>query len=221
MSYTVDANAMGLEQLRQRLEGTDLIPSHQALLESLPKRLASLKGAGIKTVSALRERLKSAKSLAALAEDSGIDPEYLKLLRRVIEGFFPKPQPLRGFAWLDPRVIAKLGEIGITDSRQLYEAAAAGLTALAKKSGLSKQALSECVALSDLSRVQWVSPTFARVLVAAGFVSAAEVAEADPDALYSAVTTANSGALYYKGKIGLRDIQRLIAAASHVPAEPT
>jgi hypothetical protein len=61
-----------------------------------------------------------------------------------------------------------------------------------------------------------VSPTFTRVLVAAGFTSAAEVAKAEPSALYAAVAKANDNARYYKGKIGLRDIKRLVTAAGHV-----
>jgi hypothetical protein len=71
--------------------------------------------------------------------------------------------------------------------------------------------------LSDLSRVQWVSPTFARTLVAAGFTGAAEVSMADPEALYEAVMQANENARFYKGKVGLRDIKRLIAAAAYAP----
>jgi hypothetical protein len=217
MSYYVDADRMSLEQLRKRLEGTDLIPSHQPLLEGMPRKFALLGAAGIKSVAALRVRLKNAKALAAVATDSGIDPEYLGLLRRVVEGFFPKPQQLNVFDWLDQAVIARLKEAGITDTRQLYEAATSETSALAKKFGVSKKALSECVALADLSRVQWVSPTFARVLVAAGFASATEVAKAEPNALYTRVARANDGARFYKGRIGLPDIKRLITASRHVP----
>lgn len=212
----MDADAMSLEHLRKRLEGTDLIPSHQPLLEGIAKRFAALRAAGVKSVAALRIRLKNAKALAALATESGIDPEYLTLLRRVVEGFFPKPQPLSAFDWLDPSIVAKLEKADAKDTKQLFEAAMPNLSAFEKKAGLSKQALTECVALADLSRVQWVSPTFARVLVAAGCSSAADVCKAKPDALYNAVLKANEGAKFYKGKIGLRDIKRLIAAAELV-----
>jgi hypothetical protein len=217
MSYYVDAARMSLEHLRKRLESTDLIPSHQPLLDGMPKKFATLGAAGIKSVAVLRARLKNTKSLAVVAADSGISPEYLRLLRRVVEGFFPKPQQLSVFDWLEKEVIAKLKEAGIANTRQLYEVANAELSTLAKTSGVSKKSLSECVALADLSRVQWVSPTFARVLVTAGFASATEVAKAEPNALYAAVVGANEGARFYKGKIGLRDIKRLISASRHVP----
>lgn len=216
MSYHVDADTMSLEQLRKRLEGTDLIPSQQPLLDGIAKRFAALKTAGIKSVATLRVRLKNAKALAALATESDIDPEYLTLLRRAVEGFFPKPQPLSAFDWLEPSIVAKLEKAGVADTKQLFEATTPDISAFAKKSGLSKHALKECVALADLSRVQWVSPTFARVLVAAGYARAAQVAKAKPDALYNALLKANEGATFYKGKIGQRDIKRLIAAAELV-----
>ena len=66
--------------------------------------------------------------------------------------------------------------------------------------------------------MQWTSPTFARVLVAAGIDGAAALAEADADALCAAVAAANEDARYYRGKVGLRDIKRLIEAARYVAA---
>lgn len=66
-------------------------------------------------------------------------------------------------------------------------------------------------------KTQLTLVTFARVLVASGFDSAPKVAGADPDALYEAVATANENARFYKGKVGLRDMKRLVVAASFVP----
>ncbi len=74
--------------------------------------------------------------------------------------------------------------------------------------------------LSDLSRVQWVSPLFASLLSDAGFGSVARVAAAKPDALYAKVDAANDArGRPYKGKVGQRDMGRLIYLASLLPAE--
>lgn len=88
---------------------------------------------------------------------------------------------------------------------------------MARKAGLDVKDIAECLALSDLSRIQWVSPAFARVLIAAGYPSAKKVAGANPEVLSRAVTEANEGAGFYKGKVGLRDIKRLVASARYVP----
>jgi hypothetical protein len=217
MAYHANDKKLTLQDLRARLEKTDLIPSHQALLDGHKEKVAALNQAKIASVADLRLQLKTKKSLAALALASGLDAGYLSLLRRVVEGFFPKPLPLKTFTWLDKGKTAKLEQAGISDTLACYQATQAGMDGLAKRTGLAKQSLAEYVALSDLSRVQWVSPTFARTLFAAGFTSTAKLGKADPQVLYDAVLNANEGGGFYKGKVGLRDIKRLIVAASFVP----
>ncbi len=165
----------------------------------------------------LSARLKSKKLLVSLAEESGIGADYLVLLRRAVEGFFPKPQPLKVFYWVDNETVDKLEKSGVKNTRQLYEAAAADPNVLAENAGLESTDLSELVALADLSRVQWVSPTFARTLLVADFSSAAAVHRAAPEALCEAIMQANENERFYKGKVGLRDIKRLITAARYVP----
>jgi hypothetical protein len=187
------------------------------LLDGIANNFAALERTGCKSIRELRARLKSAKTIVLLAEDSGIDADYLSLLRRVVEGFFPKPQLLTVFDWLDKNTLVKLEKAGIKNTEQLYLAACSDLAALAKMTGLHAKGLSEPIALSNLSRVQWVSPNFARVLIASGFDSAAKVANANPEVLYAAVTKANENARFYKGKVGVRDMNRLVAAASYAP----
>lgn len=70
--------------------------------------------------------------------------------------------------------------------------------------------------LADLMRVQWVSPTFARMLIVAGYGNVAKVAAANADDLCKALSSINAGDRFFKGKIGLRDVKRLVQAASYV-----
>jgi len=215
MGYHIDENSTSLENLQTRLKNMDLIPSLQPLLDGLNKKMDAFKKVGIKSIADLRTRLKGKKSLLSLAEDSSINPDYLVLLRRAVEGFFPKPQPLRVFDWLDKDTVEKLDQAGIKNTKQLYEASSSGIDRLAKKAKLEKRSLSDFLTISELSRIQWVSPTFARTLVSAGFTSAAMVAAADSEFLYEAILRANDNSRFYKGKVGLRDIRRLIEAAAY------
>jgi hypothetical protein len=217
MSYYLDDAELRLRALRKRLESTDLIPSHAVLLEGIGPKFSALEKAGCKTVRELRSSLKNAKTLAKLAAESGVEAEYLGLLRRAVEGFFPKPQPMAAFDWVPRFVLQRLSRAGIESTLQLHHAAKTDPHALANGTGLTPKELAEPVALADLSRVQWTSPTFARVLVAAGYDSAAKVADADPEELCSAVAAANEGGRYYNGKLGLRDIKRLVVAAGYAP----
>jgi len=85
------------------------------------------------------------------------------------------------------------------------------------KSTVVDTAMLEMLArLADLMRVQWVSPTFGRMLIVAGYDSAAKVAAANADDLCEALASINAGDRFFKGKIGLRDIKRLVQAASYV-----
>ncbi len=218
MAYHLDPAAMSLDDLRQRLESTDLIPSHQPLVQGIGKKFAQLRKAGVSSIEILRAKLKTTTALAATAAAAHVDAEYLVLLRRAVEGFFPKPLSLRSFEWLDQGTISKLEDAGFTNTEELHTAVASNRASLLRGTGIKTQALSEVASLSDLVRVQWVSPTFARVLLAAGFADARAVASANPEDLLSAVCEANAGSRFYKGKLGLRDMKRLAAAAAYVPA---
>jgi Domain of unknown function (DUF4332) len=156
--------------------------------------------------------------LAAVAKATGIDAQYLVLLRREIEGYFPKPVDLKTFAWLPKGDIAKLEQNGIDDTAQLYEMADSvkKRTELAKSTDVAIATLEALTRLADLMRVQWVSPTFAQMLIAAGYDSASKVTRAEADELCDALKRVNTGDKFFKGKLGLRDIKRLILAASYV-----
>lgn len=219
MAYHIDAEKVSLDDLQKRIEATDLIPSRASLLDGLNIKLKALEQQGITTLAGLRNELKNPKRLEAVSKVTGVDTQYLTLLRREIEGYFPKPLALKAFDWLPKGEIAKLKEHGIGDTAALYQAASSGesRTGLAKSTGVDVTILEALVRLADLSRVQWVSPAVARVLVEAGCDSVSQVAAAEAEDLYNALIRVNEGDRFFKGKIGLRDIKRLVRAASYVP----
>jgi hypothetical protein len=125
---------------------------------------------------------------------------------------------LKTFAWLPEGDIEKLEQNGIDDTAQLYEMADSvkKRTELAKSTDVAIATLEALTRLVDLMRVQWVSPTFAQMLIAAGYDSASKVARAEADELCDALKRVNTGDKFFKGQLGLRDIKRLILAASYV-----
>lgn len=218
MTYHIDSEKISLGDLRKRIEATDLVPSRTPILEGLGINMNSLEKQGISTLADLRNELKTAKRLEALAKSTGIGADYLTLLRREIEGWFPKPPLLKAFDWLPKSDIAKLERNGISDAATLHEAtdSKSKRTALAKSTGVDIATLETFAQLVDLTKVQWTSPTTARMLLEAGCTSSAKLAQADADRLCDALAQVNAGDKYFKGKIGLRDVRRLILAASYV-----
>lgn len=216
MGYYINADTVSLNSLQKRLQETDLIPSHEPLLIGIAEKMGLLVKADIGSLADLRVALKTIKSSKLLSKSSGVDTDYLLLLRRVVNGFFPKPRALKDIDWLDTKSLAGLSKVGVKNTQQLYDRAFASGDDLAEEAGINSGDLSRLLEISDLCRIQWVSPVFARAIVAAGITNVDMVATADPETLYGAITKANEGAAYYKGKIGLRDIRRLVTAASYV-----
>jgi hypothetical protein len=221
VAYHIDAENVGLDDLQKRIEETDLVPSRVSLLNGLKVKLQALERQGITTLASLRNELKNAKRREALSDVTGIDTQYLILLRREIESYFPKPAALKAFDWLPKEEITRLEENGIRNTAALYEAASSVKSGaeLADSTGVDVAILETLIRLTDLTRVQWVNPTVARMLMEAGYDSASKVAAADSEDLYKALVRANEGSRFFKGNIGLRDIRRLVRAASYVSSQ--
>jgi hypothetical protein len=100
MSYYIDDEKVSLAELYQRMQCTDLVPSRASLLDDMKEKFEALKKLGISSLKDLRTELKNSKKLETLALSSGIETEYLILLRREIEGYFPKPIALKEFDWV-------------------------------------------------------------------------------------------------------------------------
>lgn len=215
MAYYSDADKVTLDALLLRINETDLVPSRAVLRDEIDDHFNKLRRIGIQTLAELRKAVKNPKSMSSLAGKTGISSEYLTLLRREVEGYFPKASPLSDFNWLDQRAVAGLAAKGYKDAASLY----AAIEAHGNEQifGADDTAFSaELSSLVSLTRIQWVSPLTAKMLYDAGYKTVKSVADANAVELCRSLDEINSAGKYFKGKIGLRDIRRLIKAASYV-----
>jgi hypothetical protein len=211
MRYCFDAEKISLIDLKNRIETSDLVPSRESLKLGLEDAIKSLMDSGITSMADFRRELKDNKHLTEVADRTVIDTEYLVLLRREVESYCPRPFPLKEFNWLTEYEIEKLSGCGINNSLDLFEK-----WNVAEHGGLSEDLVNDLFRVADLTRIQWINPTAARMLVDAGFDTHEKVESADPQALYEAMNKVNVDYKYFKGKIGLRDIGRLIHAAKYI-----
>jgi hypothetical protein len=211
MKYCFNAEKVSLEDLKNRIVTTDLVPSRAILLDGLYEKLKELEKKGFSSLANLRKELKDNKRLFAVADQTGIDRDYLALLRREAESYIPKPFPLKEFDWIPANVIAKLDAAGICNTAHLFENPDP-----AQSSGVDRRLLNGLMRCADLTRIQWISPLAARMLLEAGYDTPAKVAAADASTLDEAMNGVNVKNQYFKGRIGLRDIKRLIHAAKYV-----
>lgn len=219
MPYYIDDGKATLDDLLKRMKETDLVPSRSVLLDNIDENFSKLKLNGIITLADFRKSVKNAKGIGLLAESTAIGMEYLTLLRREVESYFPKAFPLTDFNWLDKRQIDQLESMGYKNTVLLYEALEASSIRNKVHSGLFDDSfIDEISCLVDLTRIQWVNPVTARMLFDAGYKNAESVAAANAEELCTALEEANGKNHYSKINIGLRDIRRLIKAASYVPS---
>ena len=112
----------------------------------------------------------------------------------------------------------KLKSSGYNNSALLYDAlnSPEARADISGTLGVDRKSIDSLYVLVDLTRIQWVSPTAARMLVAAGYDSTEKISRAGADALWAGLDRVNRKHNYFKGTTGLRDVKRLIKAASYV-----
>lgn len=91
------------------------------MLDGLEHKFQILAEVGIKMLRDLISALKDKKRLVCLPALTGIDEDYLNLLRREANGYLPNPHLLEKLAGFPSEVIRKLSAEGIKNTRQLFE----------------------------------------------------------------------------------------------------
>ncbi|MBA4317166.1 MAG: hypothetical protein C0412_02090 [Flavobacterium sp.] len=218
MNYYIDETKFSLKDLQKRIEETDLIPSRISLLENIETVFEELKKQGIKTLADLRKQLKTPQSINAFSIKSSLDEKYLSMLRREVESYFPKAFSINKFTWLSKKECEKLTAAGLNNTKKAYETLSPKdkVKKISAEYKIDTTFLDMILNLVDLTRIQWTSSLFARMLYEAGYNTSKKVARADAEELCNAVDSINKKGKYFNGKIGLRDIKRLINSAKYV-----
>lgn len=218
MDYYLNAEKISLNELQKRIEETDLVPSRISLLKNIEENFKILKKNGHATLAGLRKEFKKSKNIPSISTKTGIISDYLILLRREIESYFPKPFPISAFDWFPRKYISKLEKQGYKNTALLFN----NLNSPKKRAemsavlGIDTQIIDDLFCLVNLTRIQWISPLAARMLLSAGYNNAEKVAEANKEKMCDELDRINKERNFFKGKIGLRDIKRLIKAAAYV-----
>ncbi len=200
-----------IKQIVKRIKETDLIPSLEILKSCIDEYMKTLEKEGVKNLAGLRKLLKNKAKLAGIAEKTSLDEQMLILLRREIEGWIPKPVKLVEFTWIDTKILEALEEEGIYTSHDFLNSLSIKDTkkALLKKTGIDEKKVKDLENLCALMNIRWISPNFARIIHELGFTPES-LCSADAQKLTLQIDAYNKEKGYYKGKVGGRDIKRLI-----------
>ena len=182
-TYSIDLAEFSLEKFKQQLRSRELIPSRQILKDDLDSRFSILERSGISNLKELISTLKNKGRMRELAENTGLDPDYLNLLRREAASYQANPVPLKSLPGIAPAYITLLSQHGIKNTKHLFGRAQTSLLReqLAADTGVPKRVLDELVCLSDLCRAYGVGPVFARLIYKLGIKTISDFVQVSPE----------------------------------------
>jgi hypothetical protein len=215
MKFEIIFKNLTLDAYKKHLKSKDLIPSRQILKIHIDENFETLKSIGLKNLDDLYEVLKNKKKMEKILTETSVPDSYLKILKREIKSIQPIPIKIKEFNWISIDALKKLNEEKIYNTKELFEFKnkIKNWESIAKRFGNDFQNIKELINLSDLTRVQWVNGTFARILIAISIDSTKKLSKANPKKIFDAIEEKNKELKLYKGKIGLNDVKLCIASA--------
>ena len=207
-----DLSNIGLDDFKNELKTGRLLPSRMPLLADIESNFSLIQQTGINNADRLREELKSNKRLAKLAEGTGISEDYLKLLKREVNNLLPTPVKFVDVPNISDEIIKQLNVLGIVDTENLfpYVKDPENRQKLKNLSGISMPDILWLTKLVDVSRIKWVGPKLARLIVDTEYDTVEKLSHADPKKVLDAFDEAKSKHKAYQGALGIDDINSWI-----------
>lgn len=215
MSYCFNLESISLHAFKEMLKHMYLIPSMRVLLDDIDQNFQLLGQQRISDMGDLHQQLKSKKEVELLAEKTGIDSEYINVLRRLISSYVTKPRKLEDYPDIEDDLCLYLSKLSIKTSRELYDYMEESTTEALKLSlGIDDASLQTLNSLMAVTRLRYVSPLFATVLIRSGYDSVEKIADADYIKLYDDIIETNKVQNIYRGNIGHNDARFLTEDAA-------
>ncbi|KAF5433514.1 protein of unknown function (DUF4332) [Candidatus Methanophagaceae archaeon] len=218
-SYYIDLGNFTIEKYKNVLEQAEMLPSRIILKEKIAERIQCLKENGIKNLEDLISVLKTTEKVKYFAKKSGLPEDYLLILRREVNSYQPKPVNLKKFPGVKGEAIEKLARIGIKNTKHLFEKVKTQKERdeLAKQTNITNEELLELVKLTDISRVKWIGPIFARIFLDSGTDTVEKISKSTAENLFKELVEINNKKEYTKGNFTAKDVLLCINIAKDVP----
>ncbi len=217
--YHINLEKYSLDKFKKDLEESELIPSRKILKEDINNRFRVLKDNDISNLQDLVNVLKTPKKAKEFAEKTGLPQDYVLILRREVNSYTPKPVNLDKFPGVDAKTITKLNNEGIKNTAHLFKKIKTpeDREKLAAELDIPLAEIVELTKLTDLVRIKWVGPVFARIFLDSGTDTALKISKSDAEPLYKKLIKINEEKGYTKGKFIENDVRLCIKVADMVP----
>jgi len=212
MNYYINLTDITINELKEKLLNTDILPSHTILKENIENNFDIIKKNNIKNLEELKNTLKTKKSIEIFSTTTQISIDYLVILRREINSYHPQERKIKDFQILNDTTKNKLINIGLKTTYQVYPHINTPNNRIQfqKKIGVSDEEILKLTMIVDLTRLRYVNHTFAELLIYSQYNTTEKIKAADYNELYKELKTINEKNKVYNGKIGLKDIKFLI-----------
>ncbi|MDO9084807.1 MAG: DUF4332 domain-containing protein [Anaerolineaceae bacterium] len=207
--YYLDLGIFSLTKLKNLFKTTRLLPSQQILLEKMDEKFTCLEENGIENLEQLQKALKSKSAIQSFSKATGLPIDYLTVLRREVNSYQPKPIDLIDFPGIDTDVVHKLHQVGIKNTEQLfpYVLTRQARSEFAEQKQIEYEDILELTKLTDVARIKWVGPKFARLLIESEYDTVEKIADSNYQELHLALIQVNEKTGIYKGKFGIEDMK--------------
>lgn len=218
-NYYIDLEKYSLNKFKHELKELELLPSRIILKEQMDERFKILDVNSIQNLQDLANSLKTPKKAKEFAIKSGLPLDYLLILRREVNSYLPKPVNLEKFPGIKNDTLTKLNRIGIKNTAHLFKRVKTeeDRKELSYEISINNEKIMELTKLTDLSRVKWVGPIFARIFLDSGTDTVEKLSKANAESLYKELVKINSTLEYTKAKFIENDIRLCINVAKIVP----
>jgi hypothetical protein len=212
LGYMLDLSKISLKEFKKELKTGRLLPSRKPLLDDIETKFACLEKEGLVNLSSLKTALSSSSKIEKLSLKTGIPENYFKLLRREVNSVLPTPIKFCDIPNISEKIVKRLKALNITDTETLFPHIkdTGSRREFEKKSGLSMEEILWLTRLVDVSRIKWVGPRLARLIVDTKYNTVEKLAASDPLDALKAFNDAKRLHKAYQGALGINDINSWI-----------
>jgi len=211
-TYHMPLGEVKIDEYKKILESKELLPGRKVLKENINDIFVIIRSAGIDNLEELIEALRNKKKMEKFAFETGLNYNYLTILKREINSYQPKPVYLKKFPGFNQEYIEQLRLLKIKNSKQLFLRIKTkeDLRKLSEQTNIPFNVLLELFKLSDLVRINGVGPVFARMMFEIEVDGTFKMANSSSKILYNKLTKLNMEKNYTKAKFTIKDIQYCI-----------
>lgn len=136
-----------------------------------------------------------------------------------MNSYLPKPVNLEKFPGVEKNTINKLNNVGIKNTAHLFKKIETKVDRekLASETGVNEEKILDLTKLTDLSRVKWIGPVFARIFLDSGTGTVEKLSLSNAKTPYKKLVDINNEKKYTKNKFVENDVKLCIDVAQLVP----